>query len=186
MGIQLWLAYMSQACCSPIVPVFNHLNMISSLLCWSIIHEEQFCPITVQWLLSIPLLSSLSLSVFLSLLSSPPPPRLTPSIRPPIWLRYEVVGRGEWSGARDGATAGAQSDKERQITPLTRAIHHHFISPFFHPSLPPHLYLKMQRTWMATLEKKKIKSTQLYTWCCSHLVATHVALAAKSISMRFY
>lgn len=82
-------------------------------------------------------------------------PPHSPSIRPPIWLRWGVVGRGEWSGARDGATAGAQSDKERQITPLTRAIHHLFIAPFFHPSLPPHLVREILRTWRATPEKKK-------------------------------
>ncbi len=106
---------------------------------------------TVQWhhtsdiilLVDCPMTSLLLVLVSISVPPSLPPPlRLAPSIRPPIWLRWGVVGRGEWSGARDGATAGAQSDKKRQITPLTRAIHHLFISPFFHRSLPPHLYVK--------------------------------------------
>lgn len=55
------------------------------------------------------------------------------------------------SGAErgDGATAGAQSDKERQITPLTRTIHHRFISHPFPSSAPPS---EIQRTWTATPE----------------------------------
>lgn len=65
------------------------------------------------------------------------------------------VRRDGPSGERDGATAGAQSDKERQITPLTRTIHHCFIS---HPSLPPHLHLKYSAPARQLQEKKKIST----------------------------
>lgn len=66
--------------------------------------------------------------------------------------RERPSGARDW--ARDGATAGAQSDKERQITPLTRTIHHGFIS---HPSLPPHLHLKYSAPgWQLQEKKKKI------------------------------
>jgi len=76
-----------------------------------------------------------------SLLPSLPPQSAHPSTHL-AEVRSSRPRRGEWSGARDGATAGAQSDKERQITPLTRAIHHLFISSFFRPALLPHLYVK--------------------------------------------
>lgn len=124
-------------------------------------------------MLSLPF-SSVSLPSFPSL----PPSCLNPSIRPPIWLRWGAVGRGrgEQSGAKDGATAGAQSDKERQITPLTRAIHHLFISPFIHPSLPPHLYVRRGAP------EKRFDLPHNFTFDnVSHLVATR---ARKSQSAR--
>lgn len=124
-------------------------------------------------MLSLPF-SSVSLPSFPSL----PPSCLNPSIRPPIWLRWGAVGRGrgEQSGAKDGATAGAQSDKERQITPLTRAIHHLFISPFIHPSLPPHLYVRR-----GAPEKRFDLPHNFTLDNVSHLVATR---ARKSQSAR--
>lgn len=124
-------------------------------------------------MLSLPF-SSTSLPSFPSL----PPSCLNPSIRPPIWLRWGAVGRGrgEQSGAKDGATAGAQSDKERQITPLTRAIHHLFISPFIHPSLPPHLYVRC-----GAPEKRADLPHNFTLDNVSHLVATR---ARKSQSAR--
>lgn len=106
-----------------------------------------------------------------------------PSIRPPIWLGWGETGRVERCGARDGATAGAQSDKERQITPLTRTIHHRFIS---HPSLPPHLHLKYSAPgWQLQEEKKRNppKNLNFYSPHCSHSVVTH---AATAISALFY
>lgn len=92
---------------------------------------------------------------------------LPQSVRPSTHLvevRSVRTRRGKWSGARDGATAGAQSDKEKQITPLTRAIHHLFISPSFYPSLLAHL--SMMHTWIAIPGKKNnLKIHHIYnTW----------------------
>lgn len=98
--------------------------------------------------------------------SSPRPclltcPCLLVSIHPSTHLagirRERPSGARDW--ARDGATAGAQSDKERQITPLTRTIHHGFIS---HPSLPPHLHLKYSAPGRQLQEKKKKKIVTLF------------------------
>lgn len=74
-------------------------------------------------------------------ISVPVAPSLPPSVHPSTHLAEVRSGRprrGEPSGARDGATAGAQSDKERQIIPLTRAIHHLFIPPS--PLIPRFLH----------------------------------------------
>lgn len=81
-------------------------------------------------------------------------PCLLVSIHPSTHLAG--VRRDRPSGARDGATAGAQSDKERQITLLTRTIHHRFIS---YPSLPPHLHLKFCAPGRQLQEKEKKIST---------------------------
>lgn len=93
------------------------------------------------------------------LVSSSVLPFLCPSIRPPIWSGWGETDRAERCGARDGATAGAQSDKERQITPLTRTIHHRFIS---HPSLPPHLHLKYSAPGRQLQDEKKPPKNKIF------------------------